>query len=237
MDRPRRHALYALRHRAGRLDRPDHARVSLRRLRRGGGRRPRACRPPTPPAGRPGQGRDPAARSTRRGDGGSCPGTLRGAPAPPRRRARRQRSDRQALPPPGRNRNAVGVHRRRTDARGRDSHRAGSGLARPGAPSDERSAGMAGRRVGTGLVLATLGLTAAGCGLGSTKTVTATEARTVTTTKTVTTTGSASSAKPCTGGQLAGSFVLVPGSAGAGQIVYGLTLKNRSSSPCSLRGI
>jgi hypothetical protein len=96
---------------------------------------------------------------------------------------------------------------------------------------------MAGRRAGTGLVLATLGLTAAGCGLGSTKTVTVTEARTVTTTKTVTTTGSPSSAKPCTGGQLAGSFVLVPGSAGAGQIVYALTLKNTSPSPCSLRGI
>jgi uncharacterized protein DUF4232 len=96
---------------------------------------------------------------------------------------------------------------------------------------------MAGRRAGTGLVLAALGLTAAGCGLGGTKTVTATEARTVTTTKTVTTTGSASSAKPCTGGQLAGTFILVPGSAGAGQIVYALTLKNTSSSPCSVHGI
>ena len=96
---------------------------------------------------------------------------------------------------------------------------------------------MAGRRAGTGLVLAALGLTAAGCGLGGTKTVTKTEARTVTTTKTVTTTGPASSAKPCTGDQLAGSFALVPGSAGAGQIVYALTLKNTSPRPCSLRGI
>lgn len=94
---------------------------------------------------------------------------------------------------------------------------------------------MAGRRAGTGLVVATLGLTAAGCGLGSTKTVTVTQTHTVTTTKTVTTPGS--SAKPCTGGQLAGTFALVPGSAGAGQIVYALTLKNTSSSPCSLRGI
>jgi hypothetical protein len=95
---------------------------------------------------------------------------------------------------------------------------------------------MAGRRAGTGLVLATLGLTVAGCGLGSTKTVTVTQTRTVTSTKTVTT-GSSTSAKPCTGGQLAGTFALVPGSAGAGQIVYALTLKNRSSSPCSLHGI
>jgi Domain of unknown function (DUF4232) len=95
---------------------------------------------------------------------------------------------------------------------------------------------MAGRRAGTGLVLAALGLTAAGCGLGGTKTVTVTQTHTVTTTRTVTTSGSAS-AKPCTGGQLAGNFTLVPGSAGAGQIVYALTLKNTSSSPCSLRGI
>jgi hypothetical protein len=94
---------------------------------------------------------------------------------------------------------------------------------------------MAGRRTGTGLVLAALGLTVAGCGLGGTKTVTETQTHTVTTTKTVTTAGS--SAKPCTGNQLAGSFALVPGSAGAGQIVYALTLKNTSSRPCSLRGI
>lgn len=96
---------------------------------------------------------------------------------------------------------------------------------------------MAGRRAGTGLVVAALALTVAGCGLGSTKTVTATQTKTVTSTKTVTTTGPAASAKPCTGGQLAGAFTLVPGSAGAGQIVYALMLKNTSQSACSLRGI
>jgi uncharacterized protein DUF4232 len=96
---------------------------------------------------------------------------------------------------------------------------------------------MVGRRARTGLVLAAFGLTAAGCGLGGTKTVTVVETQTTTTTRTVTTTGSGTSAKPCTGGQLAGNFSLVPGSAGAGQIVYALTLKNTSSSPCSLRGI
>jgi hypothetical protein len=53
----------------------------------------------------------------------------------------------------------------------------------------------------------------------------------------VTTSGSASSAKLCNGAQLAGTFALVPGSAGAGQIEYALTVKNTSHSPCSLHGI
>ena len=96
---------------------------------------------------------------------------------------------------------------------------------------------MVGRRARTGLVLAALGLTAAGCGLGGTKTVTVVETHTTTTTRTVTTTGSGSSAKLCSGGQLAGNFTLVPGSAGAGQIVYALTLKNTSSTACAVRGI
>jgi len=80
-------------------------------------------------------------------------------------------------------------------------------------------------------------VTAAGCGLGSTKTVTVSQASTVTTTVTVTTTGSAESATPCTGEQLSGTFVLVPGSAGAGQIEYALTLTNTSHGACYVRGI
>jgi hypothetical protein len=96
---------------------------------------------------------------------------------------------------------------------------------------------MVGRCAGAGLVVAALGLTVAGCGLGGTKKVTITQIQTVTSTKTVTTTGSPEAAKACTGGQLAGSFTLVPGSAGAGQIVYELTLKNTSRAACSLRGI
>ena len=96
---------------------------------------------------------------------------------------------------------------------------------------------MAGRRAAAGLVLAALGLTAAGCGLGSTKTVTVSHAQTVTTTVTVTTTSTDTAAKPCTGQQLSGTFVLVPGSAGAGQIEYALTLSNTSGSPCFVRGI
>jgi len=96
---------------------------------------------------------------------------------------------------------------------------------------------VVGRRTAAGLVLAALGLTAAGCGLGSTKTVTVSQASTVTTTVTVTTTGSTASSGPCTGEQLSGTFVLVPGSAGAGQIEYALTLTNTSHGACYVRGI
>jgi hypothetical protein len=96
---------------------------------------------------------------------------------------------------------------------------------------------MAGRRAAAGLVVAAVALTGAGCGLGSTKTVTVTNAQTVTTTQTVTTNGSAGSAGPCTGQQLTGTFAVVPGSAGAGQIEYELKLKNGSNTPCSLRGV
>ena len=96
---------------------------------------------------------------------------------------------------------------------------------------------MAGRRVGAGLVLAAVGLTAAGCLGGSTKTVTVTHGQTVTTTETVTTSASVSSAKACSGTQLAAVFALVPNSAGAGQIAYALKVKNTSGSPCFVRGI
>ena len=97
---------------------------------------------------------------------------------------------------------------------------------------------MAGRRAATALVVAAVALSGAGCGLGGgTKTVTVTNAQTVTTIQTVTTNGSAGSAGPCTGQQLTGTFAVVPGSAGAGQIEYALMLKNRSNSPCSIRGV
>ena len=77
----------------------------------------------------------------------------------------------------------------------------------------------------------------AGCLGGGTKTVTVTNAQTVTTIQTVTTNGSAGSAALCTGRQLTGTFALVPGSAGAGQIEHALTLKNGSNAPCALRGV
>ncbi|HEX4323659.1 MAG TPA: DUF4232 domain-containing protein [Gaiellaceae bacterium] len=97
---------------------------------------------------------------------------------------------------------------------------------------------MAGRRAAAGLALSTLALTAAGCGLGgSTKTVTVTRTETETTTTTVTTTASVANAKPCAGTDVAAVFTLIPGSAGAGQISYTLTVKNSSQIPCSLHGI
>ena len=95
---------------------------------------------------------------------------------------------------------------------------------------------MAGRRAGAGLVLAVVGLTAAGC-LGSGSQVTVTKTQTITSTKTVTTTGSVALAKPCQGTDLTATFALVPNSAGAGQIAYTLTVKNRSQTACSVRGI
>ncbi len=96
---------------------------------------------------------------------------------------------------------------------------------------------MAGRRAGTGLVLAVVGLTAAGCLGSGTKTVTITHTQTVTSTETVTTTGSVTLAKPCRGTDLTATFALIPNSAGAGQIAYTLTVKNSSQTPCSVQGI
>lgn len=94
---------------------------------------------------------------------------------------------------------------------------------------------MAGRRAAAGLVLAAVALTAAGCLAGGTKTVTVTH--TLTTVRTVTTTASAATVAACLGTQLAGAFALIPGSAGAGQLAYTLTVKNTSQSTCSLHGI
>jgi hypothetical protein len=94
---------------------------------------------------------------------------------------------------------------------------------------------MAGRRAAAGLALAALGLTAGGCGLGgSSKTVTV--ERTVTTTRTVTS-RSVTAARPCLGIDVPGTFAVVPGSAGAGQISYLLTLKNGSQTRCYLQGV
>jgi hypothetical protein len=41
----------------------------------------------------------------------------------------------------------------------------------------------------------------------------------------------------CRGAQLAGSFAVVPGSAGAGNIVYALKLKNTSAAACAVTGL
>ena len=49
--------------------------------------------------------------------------------------------------------------------------------------------------------------------------------------------GTAAGITFCSGVQLTGSFAVVPGSAGAGNIVYRLTLRNRSTRSCSLTGL
>ncbi len=78
----------------------------------------------------------------------------------------------------------------------------------------------------------------AGC--GATKTVTATETvtKTVTAPPAATTTAPTTSAAPaCSRAHLGGSFTAVPGSAGAGQISYVLTLTNTSDSECYVSGL
>lgn len=45
-----------------------------------------------------------------------------------------------------------------------------------------------------------------------------------------------SSVRFCKGVDLTGRFAVVPGSAGAGNIVYALRLTNRSSTPCAVTG-
>jgi hypothetical protein len=42
---------------------------------------------------------------------------------------------------------------------------------------------------------------------------------------------------PCSGERLAGTFKVVPGSAGAGNIVYRLTVTNTSAATCTLTGL
>lgn len=76
----------------------------------------------------------------------------------------------------------------------------------------------------------------AGCGGTKTVTVTRTVSRTLTVT-TTTATPPPAAAAACTGDDLAGSFDVVPGSAGAGQISYALTLTNTSGSACYVSGL
>jgi hypothetical protein len=88
------------------------------------------------------------------------------------------------------------------------------------------------------LAAAALVLVVAAC--GGTKTVTVTVTQTSTVEKTVTvggTTTSTATASACSDAQLSGSFDAVPGSAGAGQISYRLTVKDTGSSECYVQGI
>ncbi len=122
-----------LRDRARGVDRAHlrgHARGRLRRRSRRGSR---PHRPAPAPGGRAGQGGDPAADPEERRDGGTVARTARGAAPPLARRVRRRRTDRSPLPAAGRDRDAVGFHDRRPDARGRNGDRARARLARAGA--------------------------------------------------------------------------------------------------------
>jgi uncharacterized protein DUF4232 len=49
--------------------------------------------------------------------------------------------------------------------------------------------------------------------------------------------GSAATVEPCTGSMLSGTFSVIRGSAGAGNIVYALTLRNRSRHACFVSGL
>jgi hypothetical protein len=82
-----------------------------------------------------------------------------------------------------------------------------------------------------------LGLGALGAGCG-TKTVTV--EHTVTEVRTVTTTLPPTGPQPvalCTADELRGTFAVVPGSPGAGQITYRLRLTNTGSAACVLSGL
>jgi hypothetical protein len=91
------------------------------------------------------------------------------------------------------------------------------------------------------LVAALAVLALAGCGGGGTKTVTVTSTVTHVRTVTVTTPATTTAAKPassaCTGSSLHGSFDVIEGSAGAGQIGYRLKVTNAGDSPCYVSGI
>lgn len=89
------------------------------------------------------------------------------------------------------------------------------------------------------VLLGAVALLAAGCGGTKTVTDTTTVTHTVTVheTTSVTTTGGASAANACTGDAMSGTFKAVPGSAGAGTIVYRLSVTNTSPVACYVSGL
>ena len=98
-----------------------------------------------------------------------------------------------------------------------------------------RNAALARAGLALGAVLAV-----AGCGGSTTVTQRVTVTRTHTVTTTATATGgttTAVSAPACSGSDLNGTFAVVQGSAGAGQISYELTLTNASQADCFVSGI
>src|SRR4051812_3485320 len=125
----------------------------------------------------------------------------------------------------------MGLHDRRTDADRRDGDRARSRLARAGAAAHLRRGLMAVGCAGAALV-------AAGCGLTNTKTEVQTQTVTVTrtVTHTVTATAAPATSNACTGSDLTGTFAVLAGSAGAGNIVYTLHVTNASQDACTVSG-
>lgn len=89
--------------------------------------------------------------------------------------------------------------------------------------------------------VALAGFALAGCGGGGTTTTTVVRTTTVVHTVTApattpTTTAASGAANACSGDSMSGSFSLVPGSAGAGQIVYRLRVTNDSPVTCFVSG-
>jgi hypothetical protein len=80
-------------------------------------------------------------------------------------------------------------------------------------------------------------LVAAGCGLTASKTKTVTVTRSATVTHTVTTTATPSGSNQCSASDLTGTFEVLPGSAGAGNIVYTLKVVNASQGACTVSGV
>jgi len=90
------------------------------------------------------------------------------------------------------------------------------------------------------VLIGAVALLAAGCGGTKTVTQTTTVTHTVTvheTTTVGTTTGGANAANACTGDAMSGTFDVIPGSAGAGQISYRLTVTNTSPVACYVSGL
>ncbi len=76
--------------------------------------------------------------------------------------------------------------------------------------------------------LAVVALTATACGGGSS---------TAASSQSTTSPGTTQGIGPCKASQLTGGFSVVHGSAGAGNIVYALVLRNRSGTTCTLTGL
>jgi hypothetical protein len=90
------------------------------------------------------------------------------------------------------------------------------------------------------VLIAGVALLAAGCGGGGGTTTTVVFTTTVvhtTTARATTATSTTVEVNGCTGDSMSGAFKVVPGSAGAGQIVYRLSVTNTSPVRCYVSGL